>query len=106
MKAPLHYFIAGRARANRQRRRSVRLISVLSLFVALGVFWQLRIVGITISDEACCGKTEHTHTEECKPVQTLVCGFDDITAPTLATEAAPALWKNTPTAIPAGKFGT
>lgn len=51
---------------NRVRQRySATALCLLSLVVATGVFWQLRLVGISMTDEACCGKIEHIHTEEC-----------------------------------------
>ena len=60
-----------------QRRKAISLICVLSLIVAIAVFWQLRFVGITMTDEACCGKTEHTHTEECVAGRVLVCPLEE-----------------------------
>lgn len=61
---------------NKMRIRQNKMFTVFCIFslvVCVAVFWQLRIVGITISDEACCGKTAHTHTEECVIEQELIC---------------------------------
>ena len=44
-------------RAGRQRQRRSRLLLLgLSLLVAAGVVWQLRITGITMTGEALCGQ--------------------------------------------------
>ena len=37
----------------------------LSLFVILGVFWCLKLTGITLAGDAFCGMEEHCHGEEC-----------------------------------------
>lgn len=66
-------------RANKSRIIRQKLLFVLislSLVVALGVFWWLKLVGITMTDQAFCGLEEHTHTEECI-VQTLVCSSEE-----------------------------
>ena len=52
------------------------VVSMLSLVVVLTVFWQLRIVGISMTDEALCGKLDHTHTQECRVMQN-VCGLEE-----------------------------
>ncbi len=61
----------------KRQRRAVSLLCALSLLVSGAVFWQLRLVGITLSNDACCGKEEHIHSEACTPAQTLICGFPD-----------------------------
>lgn len=58
---------------------TVSLLCALSLLVSSTVFWQLRLVGITMSNDACCGKTEHIHTDECVPTQVLICGLKENT---------------------------
>ena len=75
-------------RANsRKRHQLLYVLCLLSCVVAGCVFWQLRMVGITMTDEACCGKLEHVHTEECVADRTLICGreegvqYDDEAAP-------------------------
>ena len=60
-----------------KRRRAVRLLCVFSLLVAAGVFWQLRLVGVTMTDEARCGKTEHQHSAQCAAEKRLVCGLEE-----------------------------
>lgn len=49
---------------------------VLSLVVAIVVFWWLKLVGITVTGEAFCGLQEHTHGSGCYTVE-LICGFDE-----------------------------
>lgn len=51
---------------------SRRFTFVLSLFVILGVFWSLKLTGITLAGEAFCGKAEHKHSEACL-VGKLIC---------------------------------
>lgn len=60
-----------------QRRKTARNLCALALLVALGIFWQMRITGIAMSGEACCGKPEHTHTEACLGEKQLVCGYPE-----------------------------
>ena len=64
------------ARNKIKRRRMQMIVSMLSLVVVLTVFWQLRIVGISMTGEALCGKLEHTHTLECLVMQN-VCGQEE-----------------------------
>ena len=61
----------------RRLRRAAAILTVLSLFVAIGVSWNLRMVGITSANEASCGQKEHRHSEECVDTQVLVCGYPD-----------------------------
>ena len=64
-------------RADKQRRRRVRAVLLaLSLLVATGVVWQLRITGITMTGEALCGHLEHTHTTSCVGM-VAVCGQEE-----------------------------
>ncbi len=48
----------------------------LAMIVVVFVYWQLRYVGITMTNETYCGYEEHVHTEECYEY-TLVCGLDE-----------------------------
>ncbi|MBQ4648226.1 MAG: hypothetical protein IJB76_03590 [Clostridia bacterium] len=41
------------------------LVLMLAITVVLGVFWWLKLIGITMADEAFCGMDEHTHNEAC-----------------------------------------
>lgn len=47
------------------RRAGRRLTVFLSVFVVLGVFWTLKLTGITLAGEAFCGFQEHRHDESC-----------------------------------------
>lgn len=69
--------ILNQIRADKERRRrSSAVLLVLSLFVASGVLWQLKITGITMTGEALCGNLEHQHTAECLGMK-LVCGKEE-----------------------------
>ncbi|MBQ8474136.1 MAG: hypothetical protein IJ499_00545, partial [Clostridia bacterium] len=48
------------------------VLPLISLLVIIGVFWWLKLVGITLAGDAFCGFTEHTHTESCYEAQ-LIC---------------------------------
>jgi len=50
-----------------------QLFLILALFVVLGVFWCLKLTGITLAGEAFCGMEEHRHGDRC-PVGRLICG--------------------------------
>ncbi|MBE6707907.1 MAG: Cna B-type domain-containing protein [Ruminococcaceae bacterium] len=67
------------ASANRSKRISNSLWQVvicLSLVVSLGVFWYLKLTGITLAGDAFCGKAEHTHSEECQ-IKELICTLSE-----------------------------
>ena len=59
----------------RRWRRAAAILVVLSLLVATGVSWNLRMTGITIANGATCGQEEHQHTEECLMEKVLICGY-------------------------------
>ena len=59
-------------------RKLAALFFCVSLIVAAIVFWQLKLVGITVTGEAFCGLQEHSHSEECY-LSELVCGFSEET---------------------------
>ena len=71
----------------RRWRRAATILAVLSLLVATGVSWNLRMTGITIANGATCGQGEHQHTEECMMEKVLICGYDDEIATEAPTEA-------------------
>ena len=49
---------------------------VLSLFVTIGVFWGLKLTGITMAGEAFCGLDEHVHGEVCG-LPELICEIEE-----------------------------
>lgn len=48
------------------------LLPLFSVAVAAGVFWWLKLTGITLAGEAFCGMDEHVHEETCQELM-LVC---------------------------------
>ena len=55
-------------KVNRNRlwhKRMTSAVCILSLMVVVGVFWWLKLTGITMANEAFCGLDEHAHTEAC-----------------------------------------
>ncbi|MCF0150949.1 MAG: hypothetical protein HUJ80_06030, partial [Firmicutes bacterium] len=61
----------------RRKERTMGILCLASLLVAAGVFWQLRVVGIAMTDGTCCGLKEHVHTEECIAQRLLVCDVSE-----------------------------
>jgi len=61
----------------RRWRRAAAIVTVLSLLVAVGVSWNLRMTGVTIANGAMCGQAEHTHTGECAFESVLTCGYPE-----------------------------
>ena len=53
-----------------------QITALLSFLVIIGVFWGLKLTGITMAGEAFCGMDEHVHTEECQK-QTLICTLEE-----------------------------
>ena len=62
----------------RRWRRAAAILTVLSLMVAVGVSWNLRMTGITIANDATCGMEEHWHSEACGIEPVLICGFEEV----------------------------
>ncbi len=58
------------------RRRVLAVLAALSFVVVLAVAWSLKLTGISMTDEAFCGKPEHVHTDACI-TRTLVCGQEE-----------------------------
>ena len=58
----------------RRWRRTVAILTALSLIVALVTTWNLRMTGITIANSASCGYEEHQHDESCWQDGVPVCG--------------------------------
>ena len=65
-------FLKKLIRDNKIHKRIQKTMLVLSLFVILGVFWSLKLTGITMAGEAFCGKDEHVHGDNC-PTGSLIC---------------------------------
>ena len=50
----------------------IMAILAVSLFLIIGVFWWLKLVGITMAGEAFCGLDEHIHDDQCTQIK-LIC---------------------------------
>ena len=53
-----------------------RITPLLAFLVVLGVFWGLKLTGITMAGEAFCGFEEHRHDDACLTV-TVICGLEE-----------------------------
>ena len=82
-------------------RRSIAVLSVLSLLVIMTVSWNLRQTGIAIANDACCGYEEHQHTETCVPEKILICGFGAESPTEVPTEVPTEEATEAPTEAPA-----
>lgn len=65
----------------KQRRRILLLFFALAMAVTGGVFWRMRLIGITKTAEPMCGMSDHVHTDDCIVTKILICGYDDATVP-------------------------
>lgn len=54
----------------------IAVMLVVSLVLVPGVFWWLKLTGITMAGDAFCGITEHVHSEECMQ-SGVICGYSD-----------------------------
>lgn len=79
MKDGIKLYLSELKRNKTRRRKLLGVFCVLAIMVAAGVFWRLRIIGITKTAEPTCGIPEHIHSEECILSKTLICGFEDDT---------------------------
>ena len=52
-----------------------RALVILSVMVIIGVFWGLKLTGITMAGEAFCGIEEHAHDESCN--WRLICPLEE-----------------------------
>ena len=59
----------------RRLRRVATVLLTLSLVVVFAVSWNLRLTGITMANDACCGYGEHQHDDSCPAETVAVCGF-------------------------------
>ena len=57
--------------------KTVAVLTVLSITVAMWVLWDLRLTGIAGANGATCGIAEHQHDEQCSYQSTLVCGYNE-----------------------------
>lgn len=76
MQSSAEIYLHSITKDNSIRNHLRNCLLLLSLMVVLSVSWGLKLTGITMAGEAFCGKTEHTHGEEC-PLQTLICELEE-----------------------------
>ena len=62
----IQHYLQHASRHKRIQTGLWQIIAVLSLLVILGIFWWLKLVGITMAGEAFCGREEHLHDEVCQ----------------------------------------
>lgn len=69
-------YLAGIKKSRILRRNVMQFICALSILVIFGVFWCLKLTGITLAGEAFCGKEEHVHDETCQ-TEALICTLEE-----------------------------
>ena len=77
MRTRTHSFFSQLNNGNALRSALRQAAIPLSLFVMLGVFWCLKLNGITMAGEAFCGFAEHIHGPDC-PMQELICQLPEV----------------------------
>ena len=63
--------------SNSVRSSFRRICLTFSLLVVVGVFWGLKLTGITMAGDAFCGIDEHVHGETCITAE-LICGQEEL----------------------------
>ena len=53
------------------------ILTALSFVVALATVWNLRMTGVTIANDATCGYTEHSHSDECLENGVQICTVEE-----------------------------
>ncbi len=76
MQAAIEKYIKKRKLNKDLFRERALLALMLSLVVIAGIFWWLKLVGVTMAGEAFCGMTEHIHSDSCTE-KTLICGKEE-----------------------------
>ncbi len=59
--------------------------TVFAFIVTVIIFWWLKLTGITVTGEALCGASEHTHTSDCYETR-LICDYEQISTVTSEEE--------------------
>lgn len=77
-------FLQKHKRFRKDSKKLALLFIIAACLVALLVFWCLKLVGITATDDALCGQKEHVHTDSCFQRE-LVCELTE--TPTTTTAA-------------------
>ncbi len=71
------YSYIDRFRHDRHQRLVLgSVLLILAVIVSVSVYWQLRYVGITMTNETYCGYEEHVHTDDCYEY-TLICELEE-----------------------------
>lgn len=76
MQEKVRGFVEHYIKEQSRKQKVISVLAVLSLVVAAGVFWTLRLNGIALAGEAFCGKEEHEHSEACYE-RVLICGLEE-----------------------------
>ena len=58
-------FLAKHNRFVNNKNKLLIIFALIAVLVVIGVFWWLKLVGITATGDAMCGIEEHTHSEKC-----------------------------------------
>lgn len=61
----------------KHRQRTIAVLCLVLVCVALLLFWQMHKTGVAMTDRTICGMPEHTHDENCIADRIVICGDDD-----------------------------
>ncbi len=70
-------FLAKHNRFVNNKNKLLIIFALIAVLVVIGVFWWLKLVGITATGDAMCGLEEHTHSEGCYE-STLSCILEEV----------------------------
>ncbi len=58
-------YITSKSKLQRFKKHLLALLPIFSLLVIIGIFWWLKLTGITMAGDAFCGNDEHRHEKGC-----------------------------------------
>ncbi len=73
MQGSMQEYLASVLKNRHGHNRRLYALMLLALFVVSGVAWQLRLVGVTLTEDTFCGYEEHIHDETCEGDPVLLC---------------------------------
>lgn len=76
MRSTTEEYLVRRKKNRQKQRRFYSVVLLLSVAVAVGVGWTLRLSGLTLAGDSCCGMEEHKHTDACWE-ERLICNQEE-----------------------------
>lgn len=76
MKSTIAEYLVRLKKNKQKKRRFYAVVMLLSVVVAVGIEWTMRLDGHTLSEDSFCGMEEHRHTDDCWE-EKLVCDYEE-----------------------------